>query len=151
MKSKCLCLVYLWYCLLNFTFSHLTVWTVRPALYACGTTPIRLFWIPLEATKNQATKNVYRHLYFPKFPIPKEIPWWKNSKQKRNLFIISETSTFPSPLQPPPWAGPRVKHYCLHCSFWLLVVASPSSTVFPGFCQFGNILMCCATVLQYAV
>ena len=28
----------------------------------------------------------------------------------------------PPSLQPPPWAGPRVKHYCLHCSFWLLVV-----------------------------
>ena len=65
---------------------------------------------------NQATKNVYRYLYFPKFPIPKEIPWWKISKQKRNPFIISV------PLQPPPCAGPRVKHYCLRCSFWLLVV-----------------------------
>ena len=71
---------------------------------------------------NQATKNVYRHLYFPKFPIPKEIPWWKISKHKRNPFIISVTSTLPSPLQPPPWAGPRVKHYCLPCSFWLLEV-----------------------------
>ena len=71
---------------------------------------------------NQATKNVYRYLYFPNFPIPKEIPWWKISKQKRNPFIISVTSTLPSQLQPPPWAGPRVKHYCLRCSFWLLVV-----------------------------
>ena len=71
---------------------------------------------------NQATKNVYRYLYFPKFPIPKEIPWWKISKQKRNPFIISVTSTLPSPLEPPHWAGPRVKHYCLRCSFWLLVV-----------------------------
>ena len=43
--SKCLWLVYLSYHPLNFTFSHLTVWTARPALYACGTTPIRLFWI----------------------------------------------------------------------------------------------------------
>ena len=71
---------------------------------------------------NQATKNVYSYLYCPKFPIPKEIPWWKISKQKRNPFIISVTSTLPSQLQPPPWAGPRVKHYCLRCSFWLLVV-----------------------------
>ena len=46
--SKCLWLVYLSYHPLNFTFSHLTVWTARPALYACGTTPIRLFWIPFE-------------------------------------------------------------------------------------------------------
>ena len=35
--GKCLCLVYLSYHRLNCTFSHLTVWTARPALYACGT------------------------------------------------------------------------------------------------------------------
>ena len=40
----------------------------------------------------------------------------RDEKLKRNPFIISV------PLQPPPWAGPRVKHYCLRCSFWLLVV-----------------------------
>ena len=80
---------------------------------------------------NQATKNVYRYLYFPKFPIPKEIPWWKSSKQKRNPFIISVTSTLPSQLQPPPWAGPRVKHYCLRCSFWLLEVVRH---LFPFLC-----------------
>ena len=122
MKTECLWLVYLWYHLLNFTFSHLTVWTVLPVLYACGTTPIRLFWTLWNSYLNQATKNVYRYLYFPKFPIPKEIPWWKISKQKRNPLIILVTSTLPSQLQPPPWAGPRVKHYCLRCSFWLLVV-----------------------------
>ena len=81
---------------------------------------------------NQATKNVYRYLYFPKFPIPKEIPW-KIWKQKRNPFIISVTSTLPSPLQPPPWAGPGVKHYCLRCSFWLLVVVGHFS---PFLCLF---------------
>ena len=46
---------------------------------------------------NQATTNVYIYLYLPNFPIPKEIPWWKFSKQKRNPFIISVTSTLPSP------------------------------------------------------
>ena len=46
---------------------------------------------------NQATNNVYWYLYFPKFPIPKEIPWWNISKQKGNPFIISVTSTLPSP------------------------------------------------------
>ena len=74
---------------------------------------------------NQATKNVYRSLYFPKFPIPKEIPWWKISKQKRNPFIISVTSTLPSPSTPPPPLlsdRARVRYYCLRCSFWLLVV-----------------------------
>ena len=49
---------------------------------------------------NKATKNVYRYLYFPNFLIPKEIPWWKLSKQKRNPFIISVTSTLPSPSKP---------------------------------------------------
>ena len=76
---------------------------------------------------NQATKNVYRYLYFPNFPIPKEIPWWKISKQKRNPFIISVTWTLLSPSelyspQPPPRAGPRVRYHCLRCSFRLLVV-----------------------------
>ena len=66
---------------------------------------------------NQATKNVYRYLYFPNFPIPKEIPWWKISKQKRNPFIISVTSFLPSPSQPP-----KIRYYCFRCSFWLLVV-----------------------------
>ena len=46
--SKCLWLVYSSYHPLKFTFSHLTVWTARPALYACDTTPIRLFWIPFD-------------------------------------------------------------------------------------------------------
>ena len=62
---------------------------------------------------NQATKN---------FPIPKEIPWWKFSKQKRNRFIISVTSTHPSPSNP--LAGPRVKRHCLRCSNqcrWLVI------------------------------
>ena len=151
MKTECLWLVYLWYHLLNFTFSHLTVWTVLPVLYACGTTPIRLFWTLWNSYLNQATKNVYRYLYFPKFPIPKEIPWWKISKQKINSFIISVTSTLPSPLQPPLWAGPRVKHMVLELFF--LVVGS-GSTLLPlplfvlGLCQFGNILMRCAIVLQ---
>ena len=49
----------------------------------------------------------------------------RDEKLKRNPFIISV------PLQPPPWAGPRVKHYCLRCSFWLLVVVRYFS---PFFC-----------------
>ena len=49
---------------------------------------------------NQATENVYIYLYLPNFPIFKEIPWWKFSKQKRNPFIISVTSTLPSTSNP---------------------------------------------------
>ena len=44
---------------------------------------------------NQATKSVYIYLCLPTFPIFKEIPWWKFSKQKRNPFI-SVPSTLPS-------------------------------------------------------
>ena len=78
----------------------------------------------------------------------------KNFKTKKNSFIISVTSTLPSPLQPPLWTGPRVKHILL--ALFFLVVGS-GSTLLPlplfvlGFCQFGNILMHCAIVLQYAV
>ena len=70
---------------------------------------------------HQATKNFYRYLYFPNFPIPKEIPWWKISKQNRNPFYHLGNLNSPLPLQPPPRAGPRVRYYCLRCSFWLLV------------------------------
>ena len=62
---------------------------------------------------NQATKNVYRYLYFPKFPIPKEIPRWKSSKQKRNPFIISVTSTLPS--QSNPRLGPGLGSNIIVC------------------------------------
>ena len=92
--SKCLWLVYSSYHPLNFTFSHLTVWTARPALYACGNSYL-----------NQAARNGYRYLYFPKFPIPNEIRWWKSSKQKRNPIIISVTSTLPSQSNPRQGSG----------------------------------------------
>ena len=102
---------------------------------------------------NQATKNVYSYLYFPKFPISTEIPWWKVSKQKRNPFIISVTSTLPSPSKPR--LGPGLGSYIIVCVFlfgcWKLFDTFPPSSVCPGFCQFGNILMRCAIVLQYAV
>ena len=102
---------------------------------------------------NQATKNVYRYLYFPNFPIPKEIPWWKISKQKRNPFIISVTSTLPSPSKPR--LGPGLGSDIIVCVFlfgcWKLFDTFPPSSVCPGFCQFGNILMRCAIVLQYVV
>ena len=77
----------------------------------------------------------------------------KNFKTKKKSLYHLGNFNSPLPLQPPPRAGPRVKYYCLRCSFWLLVVFDtfPPSSVCPGFCQFGNILMRCAIVLQYAV
>ena len=117
MENKCLWLVYSSYHLLNFTFSHLTVWTARPTLRAVlqKTDCPLLMEMPISVVVvvvvvvlntlwnsylNQATKNVYTYLYLPNFFIPKEIPWWKFWKQKRNPFIISVTSTLPSPSNP---------------------------------------------------
>ena len=89
----------------------------------------------------QATKNVYRYLYFPKFPIPKEIQWWKSSKQKTNPFITSVTSTLPSPfnLRLGPGLGSNIIVCVVLFGCWF--VGSGSTLVCPGFCQFGNILM----------
>ena len=118
MESKCLWLVHSSY--------HLTVWTARPTLRAVPrkTDCHLLMEMPISVVVllntlwnsylNQATKNVYIYLYLPNFPIPKEIPWWKFSEQKRNPFIILITSTHPSPSNP--LARPRVKRHCLHCS-----------------------------------
>ena len=114
MESKCLWLVYSSYHLLKFTCSHLTVWTARPTLRAVLQKPDcpLLMEMPISVVVvvvlntlwnsylNQATRNVYIYLYLLNFPIPKEIPWWKFSKQKRNPFIISITSTLPSPSIP---------------------------------------------------
>ena len=97
---------------------------------------------PWEAKKNRRTENyVYIYIYiFAKFSYCQRNPLMKN------------IGNFSSPLldKPPPWAGPRVND-CLRCSFWLLAVFRhfPPSSVCPGFCQFRNILDCCAILLQY--
>ena len=119
-------------------------------LYTCGTTPwIRLFWIPFEIP----TQIKQPKFLFSKFSYPQRNPVMKIFKTKKKSLYHLGNFNSPLPLQPPPRAGPRVKYYCLGCSFWLLVVFDtfPPSSVCPGFCQFGNILMRCAIVLQYAV
>ena len=77
---------------------------------------------------------------------PQRNPVMKNFKTKNNCLYHLGNFNSSLPLQPPPWSGPGVKQYCLRCSFWLLVVVrhltSPPSSIFPGFCQFGNI--CCS-------
>ena len=81
--SKCLWLVYSSYHPLNFTFSH-------PDSLDCAASIVRVRYYTnnfvlntlWNSYLNQATKNVYRYLYFPNFPIPKEIPWWKISNKK---------------------------------------------------------------------
>ena len=95
-------------------FSSDSLNCARPASYACGTTPIKLFWIPFEIPTliKQPTMSIDIYIFQSFLSVKKS----RDEKLKRNPFIISV------PLQPPPWAGPRVKHYCLRCSFWLLVV-----------------------------
>ena len=77
---------------------------------------------------NQATKNVYRYLYFQGFLSLKKSRDEKFENKKRNPFIFSVTSTLPSPLQLPPWAGPRVQ--TLLFALFFLVVGS-GSTLLP--------------------
>ena len=120
--SKCLWLVYLSYHPLNFTFSHLTVWTARPALYACGTTPIRLFWIPFEIPTYIKPPKMSLVCLFSKFSYPQRNPVMNNFKTKKKSLSHLGNFNSPLPFQPPPRAGPRVRYYCLRCSFWLLVV-----------------------------
>ena len=124
--------------------------SIVPVRYYTNQIVLNTIW---NSYLHQATKNVYRYLYFPDFPIPKEIPWWKISKQKRNPFIISVTWTLPSPSNPR--LGPGLGSDIIVCVFlfgcWKLFDTFPPSSVCPGFCQFGNILMRCASVLQYDV
>ena len=55
------------------------------------------------------------------FPSPKKSRDGKFQTKKKSLDHLSNFNS-PLPLQPPPRAGPRVRYYCLRCSFWLLVV-----------------------------
>ena len=102
--------------------------------------------------KNPRTENyVFIYIYiFAKFSFCQRNPLMKNIKTKKKY--LYHLCNFNSSLldKPSPWAWPRVK-YCLRCSFWLLAVSRhfPPSSVCPGFCQFRNILMCCAILLQY--
>ena len=78
---------------------------------------------------NQATKNVYRYLYFPKFPIPEEIPWWKISKQQqeKSLYHLGNFNSL-LPLRPP--ASGRPEGQILLVALFFLVVGS-GSTLLP--------------------
>ena len=99
---------------LNFAFSNLTVWTARPTLYTCGTTPIRLFWIPFEIP----TQIKLPKFLFSKFSYPQRNPVMKIFKTKKKSLYHLDNFNSPLPLQTPPGAGPRVRY----CSFWFLVV-----------------------------
>ena len=149
--TVCCCFIHRTICWINLFSSNSL--NCAPALYARGTPPVRLFWISLEnPTQIKVEKNVYISIYiFAKFSYCQRTPLMKNNKTKKKY--LYHLGNFNSPLvdKPPPWPWPRVK-YCLRCSFWLLAVFRhfPPSSVCPGFCQFRNILMCCAILLQYA-
>ena len=55
------------------------------------------------------------------FLSPKKSRDGKFQTKKKSLDHLSNFNS-PPPLHPPPRAGPRVRYYCLRCSFWLLVV-----------------------------
>ena len=77
---------------------------------------------------NQATKNVYIYIYIYNCQIFLSPKKSRNEKFQNKKYHLGNFNS-PLPLQPPPWAGSRVKHYCLRCSFWLLEVVrhlSPS-------------------------
>ena len=126
-------------------------WAVNISLtlYTCGTTPIRLFWIPFEIP----TQIKLPKFLFSKFSYPQRNPVMKIFKTKKKSLYHLGNFNSPLPLQTPPRAGPG--SYIIVCVFlfgcWKLFDTFPSSSVCPGFCQFGNILMRCAIVLQYAV
>ena len=83
-------------------------------LYTCGTTPIRLFWIPFEIP----TQIKLPKFLFSKFYYPQRNPVMKIFKTKKKSLYHLGNFNSPLPLQTPPGAGPRVRY----CSFWLLVV-----------------------------
>ena len=85
---------------------------------------------------NKATKNVYRYLYFPNFPIPKEIPLMKTFKTKKKSRYHLGNFNSPLPLQTPP--GPGLGSDIIVCVVlfgcaWLLVVVRHFS---PFLCLF---------------
>ena len=135
MESKCLWLVYSSYHLLNFTFSHLTVWTARPTLRAvlqktdclqlmetankcccCCCCCCCCFEYPLKfLLKSSYQKCLYKFL-FAKFSYPQRNPVMTILKTKKKSLYHLGNFNSPLPLQPPPSAGPKVKRYCLRCS-----------------------------------
>ena len=111
MKSKCLCFFYPSYHLLNLPFSHLTVWTERPALYARGTTPIVLNTLR-NSYLNKATKCLCIFI-FAKFSYRQRNPLMKQFKTEKKALYHLENFNCRLSFQPRP---------CLRGSFWLLKV-----------------------------
>ena len=96
----------------------------------CSTAQVQCsdcFEYPLKfLLKSSYQKCLYIYIYNCQiFLSPKKS---RNEKFQNKKYHLGNFNS-PLPLQPPPWAGPRVKHYCWRCSFWLLEVVrhlSPS-------------------------
>ena len=149
--TVCCCFIHRTICWINL-FSSDSLNCAASIVRARYSTSQIVLNFPWESYLNQGSKKrLYIYFYiFSKFSYCQRNPLMKNIKTKKKY--LYHLCNFNSPLldKPPPWAGPRVK-YCLRCSFWLLAVFRhfPPSSVCPGFCQFRNILMCCAILLQY--
>ena len=81
-------------------------------------------------------------------------PSEKFQNKKRNTFIILVTLTLRSPSNPR--LKPGIESNIIVCAVLFgsgqqQFNTSPPSSICPGFYQFGNILMCSAILLQYAV
>ena len=73
----------------------------------------------LKSNYNQKCLQVF---IFSKVSYPQRNPVMKKFKTKKKSLYHLGNFNSPLQVQPPAGAGPRVKHYCLRCSFWLLVV-----------------------------
>ena len=105
----------------------------------------------LKSSYNQKCLQIF---IFSKVSYPQRNPVMKKFKtKKKSLYHLGVTSTLPSPSKPR--LGPGLGSNIIVCGVvfgcWKWFDTFPPSSVCPGFCQFGNILMRCAIVLQYAV
>ena len=79
------------------------------------------FEYPLKFLLKSSYQKCLEIFIFSKVSYPQRNPSMKNFKTKKKSLYHLGNFNSPLPLQPPPRAGPRVKYYCLRCSFWLLV------------------------------
>ena len=159
--NVCRWFIHRWH-VLNLSFSHLTLWTMWPALYAsaaryytnqiqsdCFEFPLKFL---LKSELPKMSKNISYIFQIFLSPPPKKKTVMKTFKtEKKSLY---HPSNFNSPLPSAPALGRALgQNHCLRCSFllWVAVRHFPTSFVCLAFRHFGNILVHCAILLQYAV
>ena len=87
----------------------------------CAASIVRARYSTNSYLNQGITKRSYTFI-FAKFSHRQRNPLMKNFKTKKKYLDHLDNFNSPLPLQPSPRAGPRVRYYCLRCSFWLLVV-----------------------------